>query len=433
MHPSAPEETVAPAPRPADRSRTLSWIPGLLFDTAFRRYWTAQTVSYLGDQVSALALPLIAVTVVHAGAAQMGYLSAAVWLPHLLFGPHAGLWADRRSHRRRVMIAADLGRFALLLGLPLFYAFGTLTFTVLFTVAFGVGLLSVLFEVCNPPVFKALVPPEDYVAGNSLSSGSRAMAKVVGPSAGGFLVQLFSAPVALLVDAVSYLVSAVQLARIAPREAPPSNERPRLRAAGRFILRSRTIRAALAATATVNFFCFVTTTLFVLYATTSLGLGAGLLGTVLGAGAVGAVVGAVSATPLTRRLGVGRTFLLGCLATAAPLLLIPAAHGTRSAVLPMLVGAQFGSAMGVIWIDITAATLLTSQVPDAMRSSVFGAYQGVNLGMRPLAALLAGAVAEPLGLRTTLWIAAAGALTACLWILPSPLSRRTPPEAVHES
>ncbi|MFF6993201.1 MFS transporter [Streptomyces sp. NPDC010273] len=433
MHPSAPKETVAPAPRPADRSRALSWIPGLLHDTAFRRYWTAQTVSYLGDQVSALALPLIAVTVVHAGAAQMGYLSAAVWLPHLLFGPHAGLWADRRSHRRRVMIAADLGRFALLLGLPLFYAFGTLTFTVLFTVAFGVGLLSVLFEVCNPPVFKALVPPEHYVAGNSLSSGSRAMAKVVGPSAGGFLVQLFSAPVALLVDAVSYLVSAVQLARIAPREAPPSNERPRLRAAGRFILRSRTIRAALAATATVNFFCFVTTTLFVLYATTSLGLGAGLLGTVLGAGAVGAVMGAVSATPLTRRLGVGRTFLLGCLATAAPLLLIPAAHGARSAVLPMLVGAQFGSAMGVIWIDITAATLLTSQVPDAMRSSVFGAYQGVNLGMRPLAALLAGAVAGPLGLRTTLWIGAAGALTACLWILPSPLSRRTPPEAAHES
>ncbi|MFJ6705374.1 MULTISPECIES: MFS transporter [unclassified Streptomyces] len=433
MHVSAPEETAAPTTPPAGLSRALSLIPGLLRDTAFRRYWTAQTVSYLGDQVSALAIPLIAVTVVHAGAAQMGYLGAAVWLPHLLFGPYAGLWADRRRHRRRVMIAADLGRFALLLALPVVYAFGTLTFTVLFTVAFGVGLLSVLFEVCNPPLFKALVPPEDYVAGNSLSSGSRAMAKVVGPSAGGFLVQLFSAPVALLVDAVSYLVSAVQLARIAPQEAPPSKERARLRAAGRFILRSRTIRAALAATATVNFFCFVTTTLFVLYATTTLGLGAGLLGTVLGAGAVGAVLGAVSATPLTRRLGVGRTFLLGCLATPVPLLLIPAAHGSGGAVLPMLVGAQFGSAMGVIWIDITAATLLTSQVPDAMRSSVFGAYQGVNLGMRPLAALLAGAVAGPLGLRTTLWIAAAGALTACLWILPSPLSRRTPPEAVQET
>ncbi|MDQ0815167.1 MFS family permease [Streptomyces sp. B3I7] len=433
MHPSAPEETVAPAPRPADRSHALSWTPDLLRDTAFRRYWTAQTVSYLGDQVSALTLPLIAVTVVHAGAVQMGCLSAAAWLPHLLFGPYAGLWADRRSHRRRVMIAADLGRFTLLLGLALFYAFGTLTFTVLFAMAFGVGLLSVLFEVCNPPLFKALVPPEHYVSGNSLSSGSRAMAKIVGPSAGGFLVQLLSAPAALLVDAVSYLVSAVQLARIAPQEAPPSTERARLRTACRFIVRSRTLRAALAATATVNFFCFVTTTLFVLYATTSLGLGAGLLGTVLGAGAVGAVVGAVSATPLTRGLGVGRTFLLGCLASTAPLLLIPAAHGAKRTMLLMLVGAQFGSAMGVIWIDITAATLLTSHVPDAMRSSVFGAYQGVNLGMRPLAALLAGAAAGPLGLRTTLWIATAGALTACLWILPSPLSRRTPPEAVHES
>jgi MFS family permease len=433
VHPSAPEETVTPAPRPAGRSRALSWIPGPLRDTAFRRYWTAQTVSYLGDQVSALALPLIAVTVVHADAAQMGVLSAAAWLPHLLFGPYAGLWADRRSRRRRVMIAADLGRFTLLLGPPLCYAFGALTSTVLFVTAFGVGLLSVLFEVCNPPVFKALVPPGDYVSGNALGSGSRAMAKIVGPSAGGFLVQLLSAPAVLLVDAVSYLVSAVQLARIAPQEAPPSTERGRLRAAGRFIVRSRTVRAALAATATVNFFSFVITTLFLLYATATLGLGAGLSGTVLGAGAVGAVVGAVSATPLTQGLGVGRTFLLGCLATTAPLLLIPAAHGTRRTVVLMLVGAQFGSAMGVIWIDITAATLLTSHVPDAMRSSVYGAYQGVNLGMRPLAALLAGAVAGPLGLRATLWIASAGALTACLWILPSPLSRKAAPEAVHES
>ncbi|MGW7418880.1 MFS transporter [Streptomyces sp. NPDC054813] len=433
MRISAPDDTAAPTTRPPVRSRVLSWIPGLLYDTAFRRYWTAQTVSYLGDQVSALAIPLIAVTVVHAGAAQMGYLAAAVWLPHLLFGPYAGLWADRRRHRRRVMIAADLGRFALLVSLPVVHALSALTFTSLFTVAFGVGLLSVLFEVCNPPLFKALVPPGGYVAGNALGSGSRAMAKVVGPSAGGFLVQLFSAPLALLVDALSYLVSAVLLARIAPEEAPPSEDRVRLRAAGRFILRSRAIRAALAATATVNFFCFVTTTLFVLYATTTLGLGAGLLGTVLGAGAVGAVVGAVCATPLTRRLGVGRTFLLGCLTTPAPLLLIPAAHGSGPAVLVMLVSAQFGSALGVIWIDITAATLLTSLVPDAMRSSVFGAYQGVNLGMRPLAALIAGAVAGPLGLRTTLWIAAAGALTACLWILPSPLSRRTPPAAGQEA
>ncbi|WP_369226561.1 MFS transporter [Streptomyces sp. R39] len=433
MRISAPADTAAPTPRPPVRSRALSWIPGLLYDTAFRRYWTAQTVSYLGDQVSALAIPLIAVTVVHAGAAQMGYLAAAVWLPHLLFGPYAGLWADRRRHRRRVMIAADLGRFALLVSLPVVHALSTLTFTSLFTVAFGVGLLSVLFEVCNPPLFKALVPPGGYVAGNALGSGSRAMAKVVGPSAGGFLVQLFSAPFALLVDALSYLVSAVLLARIAPEEAPPSEDRVRLRAAGRFILRSRAIRAALAATATVNFFCFVTTTLFVLYATTTLGLGAGLLGTVLGAGAVGAVVGAMCATPLTRRLGVGRTFLLGCLTTPAPLLLIPAAHGSGPAVLVMLVGAQFGSALGVIWIDITAATLLTSLVPDAMRSSVFGAYQGVNLGMRPLAALIAGAVAGPLGLRTTLWIAAAGALTAFLWILPSPLSRSTPPAVGQEA
>ncbi|MGW2831881.1 MFS transporter [Streptomyces sp. NPDC001286] len=425
----APASTPAtPPPGQAPRKPV-----GLLRDPGFRRYWGAQTVSRLGDQISGLAIPLVAVTVIHADTAQMGYLGAAAWLPHLLIGVYAGLWADRRRHRRRVMIAADLGRFVLLVTIPVTHALGALTLGHLYVVAFASGTLSVFFEVCNPPVFKALVPPSRYVAGNSLVSGNRAMAKVVGPSIAGFLVQLFSAPFALLADAVSYLGSALFLSRIAPVEAPPSpRERAQLRTAGRFMARSRPIRAALAATASVNFFSFAVTTLFVLYATEALHLGPDLLGTVLGAGAIGAVVGAVCATPLTRRIGVGRVFLLGCVMMPAPLLLIPAAAGSTALVVAMLVAAEFGSALGVMWIDVTAATLLTRLVPDDMRSRVFGAYQAVNLGTRPLAALVAGTVAGSLGMRTTLWIAVAGALTSFLWVLPSPLMRRQLPEAAQE-
>ncbi|MGW5496939.1 MFS transporter [Streptomyces olivaceoviridis] len=406
----------------------------LLRDPPFRRYWTAQTVSRLGDQVSNLAVPLIAVTVIHADTAQMGYLSAAAWIPYLLFGLHAGLWADRLRHRRRAMIAADVGRFAILMTIPVAHAFGTLTFWHLYAVAFATGALSVVFEVCNPPVFKALVEPAQYVAGNSLVSGNRAMAKVAGPTIGGFLVQLFTAPVALAADALSYLASALLLSRIAPAEAPPApREGAAMRAAVRYIARSPAIRAALAATASVNFFCFGVTTLFVLYATETLHLGPDLLGLILGAGAVGAVVGAVCATPLTRRVGVGPTFLLGCVMMPASMLLIPAADGPTHVVAAMLVAAEFGSGIGVMWIDITVATVLTSLVPDASRSMVFGVYQTANLGTRPFAALAAGTAAGWLDTRTTLWIAVAGALTSFLWVLPSPLRRRDLPRAAHEA
>ncbi|MGW5255534.1 MFS transporter [Streptomyces sp. NPDC004012] len=425
MTASAPDRAATRPTAAVLRRRVSHRLPGLLRDTAFRRYWTAQTVSRLGDQVSALALPLIAVTVVHADAARMGLLGAAAWLPNLLFGLYAGLWADHRANRRRVMIAADLGRTALLATVPLAYALGRLTLGQLYAVAFAVGTLSVFFEVCNPPLFKALVPPAGYVQGNALTSGSRAMSKVVGPSAGGFAVQLLSAPFALLADALSYLVSALFLSRITPAEPPPApKERGRLGAAGRFIVRSPVIRSALAATATVNFGCFMVTTLFVLYATTSLHLNPGLLGLVLGAGAGGALLGAALATPLARRIGVGRTFALGCLAMPAPMLLIPAATGPRPVVLTMLFAAEFGSGIGVMWLDIALASILTSAVPDAMRSSVFGAYQSVNLGTRPLAALAAGVLAGPLGPRTTLWAGAVGALAAFLWLLPSPVLKR---------
>ncbi|GHH85687.1 MFS transporter [Streptomyces sulfonofaciens] len=400
-------------------------IPDLLRQPGFRRYWTGQTVSGLGDQISALAIPLIGVTVLHADAAAMGFLGAAAWLPTLLLGLPAGQWADRRRRRRHVMLAADLARAAVLVTVPVAAALGLLTLWHLYAVSFTVGTLSVFFEVSNPHVFKALVPADRYVAGNALASGGRAMAKVVGPSVGGLLVQWLSAPLSLLADAATFLASAFSLARVAPVEPPPAPRTGRpFAAAGGFILRSAVIRPALAATATVNFFTFIGSTLFVLYATKALHLDPGLIGAVLGAGALGALLGATCATRLLARIGVGRGFALGCVVFAAPMLLVPAAGGPQRLVLGLLVCAQFTSGLGVIWIDISLATIFAVHVPDDLRSGVFGAYQAVNLGTRPLASLLGGTLATVAGLRPTLWVAAAGALTAWVWLLPSPLLRR---------
>lgn len=420
----APDRSV-PGPTPTTPPSTaMRWLPGLLQEVAFRRYWTGQTISGLGDQISSLAIPLVAVLAVHADAVQMGYLAAATWLPSLLFALHAGVWADRRTHRRRVMIAADLGRFALIATIPLAYAFDALTLAQLYAVALAAGTLSVLFDVCDAPLFNSLVPPDRYVEGHSLINGSRAMSQVAGPSIGGVLVQILSAPLALLADALSFAASALALSRIAPVEPPAERKaHGQLAAGARFMTRSPMMRAALLATATVNFFTFMLAALFVLYATTVLHLDPGLLGAVLGAGAVGGLLGALCATAVTRRIGVGPTFILGTVLFPAPLLLIPAAHGTTPVVLAFLFAAEFGSGLGVMWLDIAGSSIFAAIVPDNLRSRVFGAYRCVNFGTRPLGSLAGGALAATIGLRPTLWVAVLGALTSFLWLLPSPIRR----------
>jgi hypothetical protein len=265
----------------------------MLRERFFRRYWAGQTISMFGDQISGIVLPLVGVLTLHTGPAQMGILAGLEWLPSLLFGMHAGVWADRFGHRRQLMIAADLGRAALLASVPVCYAAGVLTLAQLYAVAFATGTLSILFVVCDPAMFVALVPEEKYVDGQSLVYGSRALSFVAGPSVGGVLVQWLTAPFAVVADALSFLGSAWFLSRIRPAEPPKSGpEHGGLLAGARFIRRSAIVRASLAAVATINFFNFMFFALMVLYAVRYLHIRPGELGVLLGAGAVGGSPGA---------------------------------------------------------------------------------------------------------------------------------------------
>ena len=190
------------------------------------------------------------------------------------------------------------------------------------------------------------------------------------------------------------------------------------------------VRAALGATATINFFNFVFFALFILYATESLGIEAGALGLVLGAGAVGGVIGALVTNRVARRIGIGPAFAVGCVVFPAPLLLVPLAEGPQWVILACLFLAEFGSGIGVMMLDITASAIFAAVIPERLRSRIVGAYTVVNYGVRPLGALAGGALGSSIGLRPTLWIATAGALTGFLWLLPSPiLGLRELPEA----
>lgn len=398
-------------------------IPPLLRENPlFRRFWIGQTVSLFGDQVTEIAIPLVAVLVLHAHAAQMGYLIAALLVPNLLFSLHAGAWVDRRGRRRRTMIVADLGRALLLATIPLAYAFDALTMAQLYVVAFLAGTMTVFFFVSYSSLFVSLVPRERFVEGNSLLYGSRAFSFVAGPSVGGILVQLFKAPFAVLVDVGSYIVSAFCLGSISPEEpATEKAERGHVVAGVRYVWHSPVVRASLLATATINLFNFIFHALFILYAVRALHVRPGTLGLVLGAGAVGGLIGSMITGRLGRRIGIGPAFLLGCVLFPAPLVLVPLAGGPHGLVLAMLFLAEFGAGMGVMILDISVGSIFAALIPHRLRSRVSGAYMVVNNGVRPVGSLVGGFLGSAIGLRPTLWIAAVGAIAGFLWLLPSPI------------
>jgi MFS family permease len=399
-------------------------VPPLLRERVFRSYWSAQTISMLGDQVNGIALPLVGVLTLHASAAQMGVLTAVVWAPNLVLALHAGALADRWGRRRRLMIASDLGRALLLASVPLAAALGLLTMAQLYLVAFAAGTLSVFFQVSDSTLFICVVDRERYLDANSLVYGSRAASFMAGPSLGGILTQAVSAPFALLLDAVSFLGSAGFLHRICPDEPAPQRPEPgHLTAGVRYIRRSPTLFYELASTATVNFFNLGFFALFFLYATRALHVSAGALGVVLGLAAVGGLLGAVASRPLVRRIGVGPSFCLGSLLFPAPLVLVPLAGGPHALAISMLFVAEFCSSVGVMILDIAGGSINAALVPGHLRARVQGAYTIVNYGVRPLGSLAAGLGATTLGIHTTLWIATVGGTASVLWLVPSPLPR----------
>jgi MFS family permease len=419
------------------------FVPPLLRDTFFRRYWGASTVSMVGDQIASVAVPLTAVLALHAGAAAMGLLTALEWLPSLLFGMHAGAWADRRGRRRQLMIACDLGRCALLAIVPVCYAFGVLRMWQLLAVIFATGTLSILFNVADSALFVSVVPPEQYVDGQSLIYGSRAMSFVAGPSLGGLLTQAISAPFAIVADALSFLGSAFFLRRIDPVEPPVDEGKGGVTEGLRFIARSPIVRASLLGVAVINFFNLMFGSLIVLYAVRELHVNPGLLGVILGCGAFGGLLGAAATKKIAARIGVGMAYVAGCFGFTLPLALVPlapvpasagpastgaAGHGTGLAVIGMLFASEFLIGFGVMVLDISIGSIFAAVIPDTVRSRVSGAFTAINYGTRPLGALLGGLLGTALGLHAALWIAVIGGVAGAAMLVPSPLPRFRMPE-----
>ncbi|MEU8662641.1 MFS transporter [Actinoplanes philippinensis] len=389
----------------------------------FTAFWAGQTVSQFGDRISELALPLIAVTMLAATPAEVGLLTAAIWAPNLL-SALLGAWVDGQAHRRRLLVAADLLRAAALLSLPVAYWCGVLGLPQLFAVALLTGVGQVLFSCAYSSFFVTLVDRDRYVDANSKLSTSRSASFVAGPAVGGLLIQALTAPVAIVVDAVSFLASALFIGRITAAPAPVgqrSSLAADLGAGLRYVRDHPYLRAALACVTTVNFFGFIAQALVILYVSRELGLPAGLIGLAFGIGAVGAVVGAVIAPRLSARFGVGRMVVAGAILFPAPTAAIALAGGPDWMVATVIALAEAVSGAAVMVFDINLNSVQTAVIADDLRSRVAGVFGTVNYGARPLGALAGGLLGTSLGLRPTLLIAAAGGMLSCLWLLRSPI------------
>jgi MFS family permease len=400
-------------------------MPKLLrVNRPFRNYWAGQSISLFGDQIALLAIPLLAVLTLHANAEQMGVLAAVEMAPSLLFAFHLGAWVDRCRSRRAILIAADLGRAVLMLGIPLATILGVLSLPLLYVVAFLTGTLGVLFMVAEQTVFTSLVRPREYVEANSLLIGSRSVAVVGGKSLGGLLVAALTAPGAIAIDGVSFLLSALFVRRADVPEPPAaSHDSGGLAAGVGFIRRTPVLKASLLCAATFNIFNTVFWALLVLFATQELHLGSGVIGIALGIGALGSVLGAAVAKGLAARIGLGNALIIAFVVAPLPLVLVPLSPGPPLLSMALLTTAEFLSGVGVMILEVGLFSLQAAVIPHELRSRAWGAILFVNWGVRPIGALGGGLLAGAIGLRPTMWIAAVGGLAGVLWLLPSPMSQ----------
>lgn len=404
----------------------------------FLTLWVGYTVSVFGSQITLLALPLTAVLVLHATPFQMGLLAAAGTAPFLVLSLFAGVWVDRRR-RRPLMIAADLGRAVLLLSVPLAAALHALHMEQLYAVALTTGALTVLYSVSSNSFIPQLVGRENLVAGNARLRGSFSASQAGGPALAGGLIQLVTAPFAMLGDAASFLFSALMLGRLRTVE-PPRPQPERRHVLGeigqglRLVLREPLLRASTACTGTFNFFNLVLNAELVLFATRTLDLGPGVLGLVFAVASVGSLLGATLAGPVTRRLGHGPTIIYAIAIVAAALLLVPAARGPRPLAIAILGAGEFIAGLAVTIFDINLVSLWQAATPDHVRGRVSATNSFISQGTRPLGSLLGGVLAVAIGLRATLLFGAAGSLLAVLWVWFSPLrSLRRLPGEVEEA
>ncbi len=402
----------------------------------FVKLWLGLTISKFGTRLDALTY--VALITLAASPAQLGWLNVAISAPVLLVALFAGVWVDR-LRRRPLMIVADGGRALLLASIPLAALLKGLTLAQVFIVAALVGALSVGFEVANHSYLPSLVERKQIVEGNSKLEGSGEVVELIAPAVGGGLVQLITAPMAVLVDALTFVASGLSVALIRKPEPEPQarseagNIWGEIGTGLRLLLGNRLLRALTLAAALDNFFgAGFYGTLYSYYALNELHLDPFIIGVIIGGGGVGGLIGAIYAARAARRFGLGRTIILSSI-VAVPLgLLTPFAFGPQPLVIAMMLIPQVcGDALRNVK-NINEVSLRQGYIPNRMIGRVAAGHQFLVGGVVPFGALVAGLLATLITARYALLIAVAGGALSTLLLIFSPLPQlRVQPEPVE--
>lgn len=399
---------------------------GIGLDPDFRKLWIGQAISQIGSNITAVALPLTAVLVLKASPLQMGFLSGAGAATVLAFGLFAGAWVDR-LRRRPILIGADLGRAVVLGSIPLAAILHRLTIGHLYLVAVAGSTLTVLFDVSYQAYLPSLIERQDIFAGNSRLALTESIAQISGPGIAGALVQLITAPLAMLFDAASFLCSAVSVSLITKLEPAPARVLTShigreisegLRAAWRDPL----LRALACRNAGSAFFLGFGSSLYFLFAMRDLGLNAAILGLIIAIGGTSGLFGAFLAERLVRRFGFGPTFIGSAVAIGMAMLLLPLAHGSVAVCSAYLIASQLGDLAWPVY-TISERSLRQAIIPDRLLGRVNSSMHLLFHGVLPLGALAGGAIAQAIGVRQALLIGAVGVTLSALWLVFSPILR----------
>jgi predicted MFS family arabinose efflux permease len=397
---------------------------GLWRHPDFMKLWAGQTISELGSRITRDGVPYAAVLVLNAPASQMGFLTAVGAASVLLFGLLAGVWVDR-VRRRPILIAADLARAVILASIPIAAFAHRLSMAQLYVVIALAGFCTVFFDVAYQSYLPSLVERENLLEGNSKLAMSSSAAEIAGPSLTGILVQLITAPIAILFDAISFLISAVSVMLIRKPEPPykvPATT-PHPIAGLRFVFSHPLLRPLACFSITLFFSMGFLGPLYVLFAIRELHISSAELGIAISMGGAGSLIGANLAPAIGRRFGLGHTFIASALTMAAAYALIPLAHGPHPMPLIFMMIQQLIGDFAFSTYLVNVLTLRQSVAPEEMLGRVNAAMQLMTRGVFPLSALAGGILATAIGIRPTLTIAVSGVLAASLWLIASPLRK----------
>lgn len=405
-------------------------------DREFRRFWIGRGISSIGDEISALALPLIAVLVLEATPTQMGIIGALGYLPFLLVGLQAGVWVDR-MRRRRMLIWSDLLQAALLLSIPVAGVVGVLRIEQLYVLALGIGAINVVASVAQQSFLPSLVDRRQLPTANSRLEATYSATGIIGPGLAGALVQALTAPLAVVINSVTLVASAALLASMRTPEPPPLADaegrgmRSQIAEGLRLVLRHRLLRPLMSCGMTHNFFRRMFEALFVLYVVREVGVNPALLGLIVAAGGPGALLGALTAVRVAKRIGVGPTIVGSQVLTGIACLAAPLAGGPIWVAVLVLAGGEFLLGIARTLFNITQLSLRQAITPDRLQGRVNATMRFMMWGVTPAGALAGGLLGTAFGPRPTLLLAAIGVLLAFGWVAASPVARLREQPAPH--